>query len=545
VVGYFTAAGTMTAAGVIAPKDGSGTGAGSWIGYTAGGNVASGSGSAVAAGKFNAATATNASIFAGQSNEAGGLSSLVIGGFDNHALGIDTLVGAGAGNRAVGTRSVVVGGGYNLATGNWSFIGGGGRDGTAATTAGSDPKDNIASGNFSVVTGGQGNRATGTQSVVSGGANNLASGLQSAIPGGLGNTASNNGTVAMGRNATAASFGSFVFSDGTVYSDNGNYTFNVQALGGMYLSPSTDLDFGSQTRQMIRLWGGPDKYGIGVQGSTQYFRVDTGGGNGSGFAWYQGGTHSDTAFDPGTGGVRLMTLSRDGQLALPTTTQQAITLSSSAKGIGGQSFTTYVRVPSTGGMGIYESGTHNNNEADAGGGGILAGIFRTGSGSLFQTATVTGTLRVVNVVATSDRESKTSFAAVAPKEILAKVASMPITTWVYKNEGANAPRHIGPVAQDFAAFGVGQDDKTISTVDASGVALAAIKGLHEELQERDAKIAAQASQIKALERTVSELVATQEDVKVMKAALAELLRERAELGVPVRLTGSGATLIAH
>jgi hypothetical protein len=44
---------------------------------------------------------------------------------------------------------------------------------------------------------------------------------------------------------------------------------------------------------------------------------------------------------------------------------------------------------------------------------------------------------------------------------------------------------------------------------------------------------------------VSELVTAQEDVKVMKAALAELLRERGELGVPVRLSGFGAALPAH
>ena len=41
-----------------------------------------------------------------------------------------------------------------------------------------------------------------------------------------------------------------------------------------------------------------------------------------------------------------------------------------------------------------------------------------------------------------------------------------------------AVRHIGPVAQDFrAAFDLGADDKTIATVDADGVALAAIQGL--------------------------------------------------------------------
>jgi trimeric autotransporter adhesin len=40
------------------------------------------------------------------------------------------------------------------------------------------------------------------------------------------------------------------------------------------------------------------------------------------------------------------------------------------------------------------------------------------------------------------------------------------------------------MAQDFAAaFGVGSDDRSIGTLDSSGVALAAIQALYEEVQE--------------------------------------------------------------
>jgi hypothetical protein len=46
------------------------------------------------------------------------------------------------------------------------------------------------------------------------------------------------------------------------------------------------------------------------------------------------------------------------------------------------------------------------------------------------------------------------------------------------------------MAQDFhAAFGLGYDDKTISTADTDGVMYAAIQGLVEEIQLRDEKIA--------------------------------------------------------
>ena len=46
------------------------------------------------------------------------------------------------------------------------------------------------------------------------------------------------------------------------------------------------------------------------------------------------------------------------------------------------------------------------------------------------------------------------------------------------------------MAQDFyAAFGVGEDDKHIATIDADGVALAAIQGLYRVVEEKDARIA--------------------------------------------------------
>ena len=44
------------------------------------------------------------------------------------------------------------------------------------------------------------------------------------------------------------------------------------------------------------------------------------------------------------------------------------------------------------------------------------------------------------------------------------------------------------MAQDFyAAFGIGADDKHISAVDEGGVALAAIQGLNQKLNEKDAE----------------------------------------------------------
>jgi hypothetical protein len=91
----------------------------------------------------------------------------------------------------------------------------------------------------------------------------------------------------------------------------------------------------------------------------------------------------------------------------------------------------------------------------------------------------------------SDRDSKEAFTAINPRAVLEKVSALPITEWKYKVE-ADGTEHLGPMAQDFhAAFGLnGSDDKHIATVDEEGVALAAIQGLNQKLEETRADNAA-------------------------------------------------------
>ena len=56
------------------------------------------------------------------------------------------------------------------------------------------------------------------------------------------------------------------------------------------------------------------------------------------------------------------------------------------------------------------------------------------------------------------------------------------------------------MAQDFrAAFGLGLDEKHIDTVDADGVALAAIQGLNAELEDTQTALKARDAKIAALE----------------------------------------------
>ena len=83
----------------------------------------------------------------------------------------------------------------------------------------------------------------------------------------------------------------------------------------------------------------------------------------------------------------------------------------------------------------------------------------------------------------SDRNVKANLMAVDAHAILERLASLPIATWNYKSQ-SDSVRHMGPMAQDFReAFGLGEDEKHISTVDSEGVALAAIQALYQEKQQ--------------------------------------------------------------
>ena len=179
-----------------------------------------------------------------------------------------------------------------------------------------------------------------------------------------------------------------------------------------------------------------------------------------------------------SGGVRL---SNETTLSFGNQTRQMINLYDSAYAIGVQTAAAYFRTDAE--FFWYRGGSHSDAFGDAGEGG--AQLMRLGN---------TGNLIIAGTVSSaSDRNVKQGFADVDSREVLEKVVALPIQSWTYKTDAGI--RHLGPVAQDFhAAFGLnGDDDKHIATVDADGVALAAIKGLNEkleaEMQSKDARIA--------------------------------------------------------
>jgi hypothetical protein len=88
----------------------------------------------------------------------------------------------------------------------------------------------------------------------------------------------------------------------------------------------------------------------------------------------------------------------------------------------------------------------------------------------------------------SDRNAKERFRGIDVVKALEAVAGLPLRTWNFKGE--RKVRHLGPTAQDFyrAFGGLGGDDKRISTVDADGVALAAIQALYKQNRQLQRRV---------------------------------------------------------
>jgi len=100
--------------------------------------------------------------------------------------------------------------------------------------------------------------------------------------------------------------------------------------------------------------------------------------------------------------------------------------------------------------------------------------------------------------------------------------AVPITDWNLVSQDPKI-RHLGPMAQDFfAAFGLGESDRFISSSDADGVALAAIQGLHQIVQEKDCEISDLRFQNTDIQRKNVEL---ENRLAAIEAALARITNQ--------------------
>jgi hypothetical protein len=359
-----------------------------------------------------------------------------------------------------------------IANVDWATIGGGLANtvnGNEATVGGGS--SNSALANKSTVSGGFNNVAGQVNAVVAGGENNRASSVASIVGGGTNNTASNANAVVAGGESNLAS-GQFAVVAG-------GYQNQATALQGTVA-------------------GGAQNQANGVAGSTV-------GGGFNNVASGQDATipggisnwaPADRSFAAGTRAKAThrgcFTWADSTNLDFFCDYDDAFAVRS----LGGVYFATEVN-PSTGAM--------------------------TGGCTLF--------LAQFGWSCSSDRNLKDVHEAVDGEAVLARLAAMPLYYWSARRDERKV-RHVGPMAQDFmTAFAVGHDDRYIGSQDIDGVALAAIQGLNAKLEAQarahDAQLAARDAEIARLRDAVVALQASRDDVATLKAAMAELLRERA------------------
>jgi hypothetical protein len=149
-------------------------------------------------------------------------------------------------------------------------------------------------------------------------------------------------------------------------------------------------------------------------------------------------------------------------------------------------------------------------------------IAKVGTGEIEFRVDADGNAYVAGLIfENSDVNAKTNITPVNPDEVLKKVTQLPIKQWAYKESPHS--HHIGPMAQDFrAAFGTGETDTSLATMDVGGVAIASIQALNQKLNSQNAALE---DHNRELEGEVSAL---REELDQMKAMMMQLLPQTAQ-----------------
>ncbi len=404
------------------------------------------------------------------SNAATNDYATVIGGFANTANGDRSTVTGGASNRASGSASSIGGGYANLASASLSRVGGGSNN-TAANAftvvAGGD--SNVASGGSSAIGGGRSNSATGDASTVPGGTTNAATAAYTTVGGGYHNTSTGLGSVVSGGGFNSATGGHAAVAGGGGNTATGNYAF---VAGGIENEACGDFNFVAGKRAKSPRVG----FGNSACAQGNFVFADS----------------TDADFGNTIVGANQFLV----------------------RAAGGARFdmgSGPLRINSTGGA--YFNLGDNQLHVQA-----TVVYFQLGSGW------ACGASPGVGWTCSSDRNLKRNLTPTTGQSMLAKVAAMPVYRWQPKDGPNKDHWHVGPMAQDFyAAFALGDSDKSIGLLDAAGVALAAIQGLNEKVDERTAALAKLVGEKDAVIATLTGRVAQLEAVSVASAQLREEL----------------------
>ena len=357
-----------------------------------------------------------------------------------------------------------------VASGDFSVVGGGER--------------NTASGDHSVVSGGMANRATGQYSWVGGGLYSYADGWYSVVPGGLRNqigTDSHYSTIGGGRSNN--------IPDMVVYATISGGDGNKIGSGlGDFATVSGGRE--NDARAAASTIGGGGKNVIETAAS---------------FATIAGGwDNTATGQFSVVGGGRLNRSIGDNSMVPGGLSCEAHGHYSFAAGRNAKATNVAAFVWADSNDFDFTSSANNEFSVRAtggvrlvsgidGSGGITAGISLAAGASAWSTL--------------SDRNRKKQFAPVDNETVLEKLDSVAVTSWRYEWENESTVKHIGPTAQDFKhAFYPGRDDKSITTLEVDGVALAAIKGLKARDDQKSGRINELEQENENLKQTLNELL---------------------------------------
>lgn len=346
---------------------------------------------------------------------------------------------AGSQNLATGDYSSISGGNYNRARANFAHVGGGGGDNAVDS--------NAANAIYSTIAGGQANVATGNRAFVGSGKGNLATGNESVIGGGWYNYTQNSQSVVGGGYQNRATGSNAVVAGGQADSAGGDFS----AVGG-----GAGNSAGGQNSTVAG--------GSGNRASATYATVPGGVNNqATGFCAFAAGRNA--------------TASHGGSFVWA---DSGSAFSSSA--------TNQFNIRASGGVRIYTNS------------GSTAGVTMAAGASAWSSV--------------SDSTKKRNIRLVNKQAILDRLMTLPVKQWNYKAQDESI-EHIGPMAQDFyRIFKLGDDDKTISTIDPAGIALAAIQALNDKTDQ----LAAKTAEIDALKKDLAQLRATVEILAAKSSA---------------------------
>ena len=389
--------------------------------------------------------------------------SVIAGSRDNAVTaGVRGATVMGGGATLLSEGSVLAPSRPNRATDHYSLVAGGWDN-----VAGND-NANLSDASFASVLGGSKNQAAATESSVLGGFGNRTSGLRASVVGGLSNEANGvNAIVAGGAGSTATGSQSGVMA-GTSNCAGGDNSF---ALGfGAKVRPATGTTAGS--------CGSVTASG------------DLNGDEGT-FVWADSSTTD--AFV--SSGPNQFLVRADGGLLLNASVPVGAgdDLTVGARKLSGD-FDADVRLVTRSGRSVLMYARDSNGSLTINVPSLTAGTDRLAvNGGAGGAATLSNGGTWTNA---SSRAFKTGFLDIDALDVLERVASLSITRWTYKDSAEG--QHMGPMAEDFkAAFNLAGNGQSIATVDADGVALAAIQGLNQKLEAENAQLRARLEAIEA------------------------------------------------